>query len=1155
MAFLIVDNNLGDIADPYEARLNLGLGDLATMNSNEVKITGGSIAASNFSLKPNQTNLGSTDYFLKNVNEDGKVDWFQIPSLGWLKPDQADIPISGFSNDAKYISREELAPVAFSGDFNDLSNVPELLSEVYSNDILGQFLYCGSNLADIEDKKIARENLGLGDLGLQNVDNVVISNLTVTEEFKFPEHVGQGFVFIDSNSNGEKYITTKPTFPIATSNVPGIVYVKDYIDSNSDEYVPNMTLFSNVVTDLGGKIDEFKIGYLNDIVDLVEGEQFLFKSNVLSEFASDIERSNARSNIGLGDIAIQNSNHVTCSNLTVESLKFNIGSDLTNKILTFNSENSSTFLSMDHFTATSNAPGAVYLAHEFDTDLMSDEAKSRSNVTALSMHAVSNYLNEFNTRIDNIQTSIPTDILQLRGNDEFMRKQNNLSDLTDINLAKSNLGLAKVATTGAYADLTDKPFAISSFSNDLGFLVGDCNLSDIPDPVAARKNLGLGSMATQDIHNVRIRGGIVRFKKLEIKNEFYYKDDEDPPDGKILVCANRNGLMEWKDLPKASFTEYGAVKISDHIKYQDERTDVVPTCKVFSVIEENLRSKLDTALRDYLLSTEFSDRISTLREDQIQMIDELKSQVSNYEFDEVTFSNVQFENEATISNMQAELDSAYNVIETQVSTITSFTNEVQSLQISMAGANNDIDRISDKFELLLTKTPWSSLGVATPTGLSSGSWRIGSMSHGSACSADGNRIVVSGMNHSINDRGTAVVFGYTGSSGWVQLGQPIDGNSVMDLSGFSVCMSGNGSRIVIASPTHNTGSWSSRNNAGKVRVFDWNSESSSWDEIAEIFGTRDEECFGTCVALSEDGNRLACSSVNGSSTFYEPDTQSTGWFTSGKTTSIGSVKIYEYDGSTWNQIGDEVLGNENSAFGWSIDLSSSGTRLIVGAPGDNSYSCVYQEGESGNWEQVGTTPPTGYCGNDQEGMKVSISSDGKRIVSTATLANSGAGTVRIFEESDGVWNQIGPTFDPAVGGNRRIGLYLAFAKSGKRLVFGNFFKNATDDYNPSYTVFEESSIGENNNWIQYGLKLTSEIDSANLCISHDGRRVFVGKPETNTIDGTVLAFEDPMPPLNNDGSIDTTPPGASEQTSQAVSDAVSDAVSGAVDNAGSYFGF
>mgnify|MGYP002620846272 CR=1 FL=1 len=477
-----------------------------------------------------------------------------------------------------------------------------------------------------------------------------------------------------------------------------------------------------------------------------------------------------------------------------------------------------------------------------------------------------------------------------------------------------------------------------------------------------------------------------------------------------------------------------------------------------------------------------------------------------------------------MSKMQSELDSAYNVIETQVGTITSFTNEVESLQITIAGANNLIYQVSDKFELLLTKVPWLSLGTATPTKLSSGSWRIGSMAHGLACSTDGNIIVASGMNHTINDRWTVVVLLYTESGGWTQICSPIDGNNINDLSGFSVDISGDGSRIVVGSPMYNTsGDYSSRNNAGKVRIFDFNLYSNSYEESAEILGTRDDECFGTCVALSEDGNRLACSSLNGSATFYESDTQSTGWFTSGKTTSIGSVKVFDYDGSSWNQVGGDILGNENSAFGWSIDLSSSGTRLVVGAPGNNSYSCVYQE-INGTWDQVIFASPTGYSGEDQEGIKVAISNDGKRIVSSATLANSGAGKVRIFEESAGQWNQIGTTFSPIVGGSKRIGLYMAFAKNGKRVVFGNFFQDATDDFNPCYNVFEESSTS--GNWVKYGLKLTSETGSAAICMSHDGRRVLIGKPETNSIDGTIIAYEDPMP--HNDDSADTddvyTPP-------------------------------
>lgn len=47
---------------------------------------------------------------------------------------------------------------------------------------------------------------------------------------------------------------------------------------------------------------------------------------------------------------------------------------------------------------------------------------------------------------------------------------NNLSDLTSVTTARSNLGLATVASSGSYADLTGKPTAVSSFTNDSGYV-------------------------------------------------------------------------------------------------------------------------------------------------------------------------------------------------------------------------------------------------------------------------------------------------------------------------------------------------------------------------------------------------------------------------------------------------------------------------------------------------------------------------------------------------------------------------------------------------------------------------------------------------------------------------------------------------------------
>jgi len=1145
MTYLIVDNNLGDLTDPYEARLNLGLGDLSTMNSNQVKITGGSIRASRFKLKPNDdVSLNSNNYFLRSVDAEGTVDWFQIPSMGWLNSNQGEISISKFKNDANFISHDELALVAFSGDFNDLSNIPIRLSEVYSNDVLHHFLYRESNLSDISDPKVARTNLGLGDLALQNVSHVTISNLTVTDEFKFPESIGNGYIFVDANANGEAFLNTIPTFPIATSNTLGVVFVKDHIDSNSAEgFVPSMTLFSNTITDLNEKIVDLKMEYLNDIVDLVGGDQFLFKSNLLAEFQSEYEKTVARSNLGCGDLCTQNSNDVICCNLTVEHLNFRFKHDDSNdsndsndtnlngidkKILSFNSNYESVFLDMNHFMATSNSPGAMYISDVYDHYHDSNEdasvsVRSNASTTVLSMHAVSNYVSEFNMRLSDIQASIPTNVSQLHGNDQYMRKENNLSDLTDVDVAKSNLQLAKVATTGAYADLTDKPFAISSFSNDLGFLVGNCNLSDIVDPIQARNNLGLGSMATQDINNVRIQGGIVRFKKLEIKNEFFYKDDANVPNGKILVCADRNGLMEWQDLPKASFNTYGTVQISDHIKLNDSRTDVVPTCKVFSVIEENLRSKLESAMRDYLLSAEFSDRLANVRQVQVDKIDalndtirgliaeeeDLQEDYSNLQHESTTaFSNLQYQSQTSYSNIEYRLNSANELVLVREESISNLESNLASTESDVEVLRSNLEDTWDQYSnistlnvLFQSRVSWPTFGVdnIAPSGLSSGSWMVGSMTGGTACSSDGTTVMMSGMNHEINDRGTTVAFKYDGST-WSQMGSPIDGDGVGDLSGFSISMSANGHIISIASPTHSDGH-------GRVRILTWNSDSQSWDDLGDLYGESVEH-FGTSVALSADGTRIACSSIYGEeSTFSETETQSKGWFYPGKTTSLSRVRVYEYEStsSSWGQIGEDIVGENNSAFGWSVDLSQNGTRLIVGAPGQNSHASVYHE-ENGIWTQIGTSP-TDFCGDDQEGMCVAISNDGKRIASSALLANSEAGRVRVFEEKDGSWSQVGSTFDST--DNARIGLNLALSKDdGKTLIFGNFHWQGVVLYDPSYTVYRE----RDGVWSKYGTRVKTGDDCGSLAISHDGKRVFLGQPTSNSLDGTIRPFQDPVHP-------------------------------------------
>ena len=1112
MSFLLVDNNLADIAMPYEARLNLGLGSMSIQSSNEVEIYGGSIKANTFQLKPT-SNLQSTDYFLKNIDADGTVEWFQIPSLNWLNSNQNTVLVSGFSNDAKYITRGELASVSFSGDFNDLSNLPDNLTRVYSNDILDKFLYGASNLDDIVDKVAARENLGLGSMATQNDSNVSVSNLTIIEDFKFPESIGNGFMFIDGESN----ISALPSFPIASSSSPGIVYAKDAFDSNEsnvDASVPTMNLLSNQIANIVDKIEANKINNVEDVAELIQSNNFLYRSNLLSEFTTDSEKLDAQSNLGLGNICTQDSNHVICGALTVDNLSFssNASSNLTGKrILTFDNSNNSVFLTMSDFLATSNSPGTIFLTDDHNASNIQN-----SNFTALSMYAVSNYVQQFETRIEQIKTSIPTDVSQLSGANDYLLLKNNLSDLQDIELAKSNLGLSRVATTGAYADLTDKPFSLSSFCNDIGYLMGECNLSDIPDPIKARDNLGLGSMATQDMYNVKIKGGIVRFKKLEIKNEFFYQDDEDVPNGKILVCADRNGLMEWKDLPKASFNTYGTVQISDHIKFEDQRTDVVPTCKVFSVIEENLKAKLDNAMRAYLLGPEFTNRLSDASQRQVDKILELTNQIeiltaegvqddialSNLLFQSTSnYSYLDFVTSSNISNLEYNIANANTELQSNESNISDLQSNVLHLEDTLELANENYDALSIINILLQARVLWPNLGsTLVPTGLTPGSWRIGSMSHGAACSKDGYTVVMSGMNHEINDRGVSVLFRYNPSTeSWSQLAYPIEGDEIQDLAGFSVSMDESGNRFALSSPN-------GKNGNGIVKIFEYSAESLSFDGISEIEGG-DNEQIGTSVSFSADGTRIAVSGMNKSEIFQVSGTQLNGSFPNQITAVSGLVRVYELRQFSCIQVGSDISGNENAAFGWSIDLSDTGKTLVVGSPGQNSYTSVWEENDtSGEWEQIAV--PTGFCGDDTEGSRVAITNDGLRIATAAVNADDNAGRVRIFDKlEDGSFSQVA-TFSSGEAGTR-IGGYLALSKDGGHTVaFGNYNWAATDAYDPSYTVYRE----RDSVWSKYGLRLKTDVDSAALCMSYDGKRVFIGQPVSNNVDGSIIALEDPVPP-------------------------------------------
>ena len=144
-----------------------------------------------------------------------------------------------------------------------------------------------------------------------------------------------------------------------------------------------------------------------------------------------------------------------------------------------------------------------------------------------------------------------------------------------------------------------------------------------------------------------------------------------------------------------------------------------------------------------------------------------------------------------------------------------------------------------------------------------------------------------------------------------------------------------------------------------------------WKQIGQdIDGEDKKDESGYSVSLSSDGMTVAISAP----------------YNDGKNRKFsGHVRVYQYNGNEWEQIGKDIDGEAKDDFsGDSVSLSSDGKTVAIGASyndGKNrkfsGHIRVYQY--NGNeWEQIGKDID-GEAEGDQSGYSVSLSSDGKTV--------------------------------------------------------------------------------------------------------------------------------------------------------------------------------
>ena len=135
--------------------------------------------------------------------------------------------------------------------------------------------------------------------------------------------------------------------------------------------------------------------------------------------------------------------------------------------------------------------------------------------------------------------------------------------------------------------------------------------------------------------------------------------------------------------------------------------------------------------------------------------------------------------------------------------------------------------------------------------------------------------------------GTDLVGGFE-SSTWTQRGADINGEAAGDYSGFSVSLSSDGTTLAVGAP-YNDGD--NVNVSGHVRVYKYNG--TTWTQLGDdIDGEAADDRSGWFLSLSSDGTTLAVAADKND----------------GNGNASGHVRVYKYDGTTWNQLGDDIDG-------------------------------------------------------------------------------------------------------------------------------------------------------------------------------------------------------------------------------------------------------
>lgn len=194
-----------------------------------------------------------------------------------------------------------------------------------------------------------------------------------------------------------------------------------------------------------------------------------------------------------------------------------------------------------------------------------------------------------------------------------------------------------------------------------------------------------------------------------------------------------------------------------------------------------------------------------------------------------------------------------------------------------------------------------------------------------------------------------------------------------------------------------------------------------FDQVGrDIDGVRENDRLRSVVAISDDGDRVAISAAGEL-----------------RSDSTGSVRIFDWDGVIWSQIGDLELG---LGYPGSLAFSGAGDRLAIGTAGGNSPNAVAIGGvavfdwDGDSWDQAGAAIE-GFAEYEFFSRTVELSESGDRLAVGASGAR-GTGVVRTYDWDGVRWARSGDDIEGEAEGDL-AGVALALSADGDRVAIGS----------------------------------------------------------------------------------------------------------------------